>query len=131
MILCRTPQYPTNVGPPATMTWRMRISCSICVRVMYAVRYYPLDWTTLECEGATGHQKILNQFWHFVAAMSKQPVIAHTDTQTAANPVKDNCGNHCRPAPKEKRCNRSKMRAHQENATAPIPIGPIDLGSLA
>ena len=71
MILCRAPQYPTNVCPPAAIAWRMWIVLAICVRMMYAVRHYPLDWTTFEGHCAASHEKVFNHFRHFVTAVGQ------------------------------------------------------------
>jgi hypothetical protein len=54
-------------------------------------------------------------------------VIAHADTKTRANPVKDNGSDYGGPAPEKKRRNGSKVGNDQENPGAPIPFGPIDL----
>src|SRR6185503_13062862 len=48
VILCCAPQYPTNVCPPAAVAWRMWITRPICMRMMYAVRHYPFNWTTFK-----------------------------------------------------------------------------------
>jgi hypothetical protein len=69
----------------------MWIVRAICVGVVYAVRHYPLNWTTFEGQRAAGDEKVFNQFRHFVTAMGYQPVIAHADTKTAADPVKHDC----------------------------------------
>src|SRR6185369_17224512 len=88
VILSRAPQYPTNMCPPAAMAWRMWIVRTICVGVVYTVRHYPLNGTTFESQRAAGYEKVFNHFRHFVTAVGYQPVIAHADTQTTANPVK-------------------------------------------
>src|ERR1043165_6807823 len=105
--------------PPAAMAWRMRIACAISVGVVYAMRHYPLNGTTFESERAAGDEKVFNQFRHFVTAMGKQPVIAHADTKTTANPVKHNSSNYRRPTPEEERCDGAKMGANQKGRGAP------------
>jgi hypothetical protein len=57
-------------------------------------------------------------------------VIAHTDTETAGNPVKDYCRDYGRPAPKKKRRDGSEMGDNEKYPRAPIPIGPTDLRPL-
>ncbi len=74
------------------MAWRMRIARTISVRMMYAVSHQPLNGTTFESQRAAGNEKVFNRFRYFVTAMGKQPMIAHADTKTAGNPVKDNSG---------------------------------------
>ena len=98
----------------------MRIARAICVRVMYAVRRYPLNWTTFKGHCAAGHEKVFNYFRHFITAVSEQPVTTHSDAKTATDPVKDYCGNQSRPAPEKESCDGSKMRNNQKNASAPI-----------
>src|SRR5215213_587312 len=131
VILGRAPQYPADVSPPATVARRMGIACLICMRMVYAVRHYPLDWTTFESQRGAGHQKVFNCFRHLVTAVRQQTVIAHPDAQTRTNPVKDYRGDDGRPTPKKKRCNRSKMGDNKKDPGAPIPIRPIDLYPLA
>jgi hypothetical protein len=58
-------------------------------------------------------------------------VIAHADTETSGNPVKDNKGNDGRPAPEKKRRYCTKMEAHEEKPHVQITISPIDLGLAA
>jgi hypothetical protein len=108
----------------------MRIARTICVRMMYAVRYYPLDWTTFESHRAASHQKVFDEFRDLVTAVGQQPVIAHADT-TAANPIQDNGGDDGWPAPEKERCDCSEMGAHEEYRSAPITFGPIGLEPLA
>jgi len=62
--------------------------------------------------------------------MGKQPMIAHADTKTTANPVKHDSSDYCRPTPKEERCDGAKMGANQKDRGAPIALGPIDGLSL-
>jgi hypothetical protein len=57
-------------------------------------------------------------------------MIAHADTKTAGNPVKDNGGDYGWPAPEKKRCNGSNMGGNEENPGAPIPAAPIDVAPL-
>ena len=71
VILSRAPQYPTNVCPPAAMAWRMWIARAICVRMVYAVRHYPLNWTTFERHRAASDQKVFNEFRHLVTAVGQ------------------------------------------------------------
>jgi hypothetical protein len=87
---------------------------------MYPVRHNPLNWSTFESQRPASDQKVFNRFRHFITAMSEQPVPTHPDTKTSAHPVKDDGGNHRRPAPEEESCDRSKMRNNEKNACAPI-----------
>src|SRR5688572_2626465 len=109
----------------------MRVACTICVRMMYAVRYHPLDWTTFESHRAASHQKIFDEFRDLVTAVRQQPVIAHTDTKTAAHPIQDDGGDDGGPAPEKERCDCSEMGAHEKYPSAPITFGPIGLEPLA
>jgi hypothetical protein len=108
----------------------MRIARAIGVRMMYAVSHHPLNGTTFESQGAAGNEKVFNQFRYFVTAMGKQPMIAHADTKTAANPVKNYSGDYSRPAPKEQCCDGAKMSANEENSGSPIASDPIDVRPL-
>jgi hypothetical protein len=58
-------------------------------------------------------------------------VIAHADTKTAGNPVKDDGGDYGWPAPKKTRRDGSDMGGNEENPGAPIPTAPIDAAPLA
>ena len=62
MILSGAPQYPTNVRPPATIAWRVWIAVTIGVRVMNAVRHYPLNRPALKGERAANRKKVFNWF---------------------------------------------------------------------
>src|SRR6185369_14211124 len=116
--------------PPAAMAWRMWIVRAISVGVVYAVRHYPLNGTTFERQRAAGNEKVFNQFRYFVTAVGYQPVIAHADTKTTANPVKHDSSYYRRPTPKEERCDGAKMGANQKDRGAPIALGPINAPSL-
>jgi len=118
------------VRPPAAIAWRVWIARSICVRMMYAVRHNPLDWTTFKGHRAASHEKVLDQLWHLVTAVRKQPVIAHTNTKTASDPVKDDSRQYGGPAPEKKRYNCSNVGNSEETPGTPIPAAPIDLPSL-
>src|SRR6185369_13932305 len=120
MILSRAPQYPTNVRPPTAIAWRVRVADTICVRMVYAVRHYPLNWPTLERERAAGHKKIFNRFRNFITAMGQQPVKSHADAETSANPVKHYRRDHRGPAPEKESCDRRSMRKNQEDPVCPI-----------
>src|ERR1044072_7481815 len=99
MILCRAPQNPTNVGPPAAIARRVRVACFICVCVVYPVRHYPLNRSAFERHRAAGHQKVFDRFRHFITAVSEQPVPTHADAKTSTDPVKDERGYHRGPTP--------------------------------
>jgi hypothetical protein len=58
-------------------------------------------------------------------------VIAHADTKTTANPVKQDSDDYGGPAPEKKRRDCSKMKAHEEKPHVQITIGPIRLGLRA
>src|SRR5215217_923940 len=71
VILRRAPQYPTHGCPPPTIAWRMWITCLICMRMVYAVRHYPLNWTTFKSHCGASHQKVFNQLRHLVTAVGQ------------------------------------------------------------
>src|ERR1043166_6255235 len=52
VFLCRAAQNPTDVCPPTAIAGRMRIPGAIGVRMMYAVRHYPLNRSTFKRERA-------------------------------------------------------------------------------
>jgi hypothetical protein len=52
--------------------------------------------------------------------VSEQPVPAHADAKTSTHPVKDERGNHRRPAPEPESRDGSKMRDNKKNGCAPI-----------
>ena len=130
MILCGAPQYPTDMCPPAAVAWRVRIARAISVRMMYAVSHQPLNGTAFESQRPAGNEKVFNELRYFVTAVSKQPMIAHADTQAPANPVKNYSGDYGRPAPKEKCCDGAKMGGNEESRGSPITSGPIDVRPL-
>src|SRR5919112_471406 len=92
VILSRAPQYPTNVRPPTTIARRVRIAGTICVRMVYAMRHYPLNWPTFERQRAARRKKIFDCLRNFITAMGQQPVKTHADAETSTDPVKHNCG---------------------------------------
>src|SRR6185295_9363999 len=103
VVLRRTADNPTNVRPPATVARCMGIPRAIRVRVMHPMCCNPLYRSTLEGQRATCHQKIFHWFRYFVTTVSKQPMIAHADTQATGNPVKNDAGYYCLPAEEKKR----------------------------
>src|SRR3569832_1520061 len=100
--------------PPATMPWCMGIAGAIGVRMMYAMSHRPLNGTTFKSQRAARNEKIFSQFRYFVTTMSNQPVKAHADTKTPANPVKNYSGDYSGPTPKEKCCDGAKMGRNKE-----------------
>ena len=56
------------------------------MRVMDAVRYYPIDGTAFEGERAAEGQKILHQLWRLEAAMCQESVKADSDPQASGYP---------------------------------------------
>jgi hypothetical protein len=120
VILSGAPQDPTHVCPPTAIAWRVRVAGTICVRVVYAVRHGPLNWSTLECDRAARHKKICNGFWNFISAMRQQPVKSHADAKTAANPVKYQRRDHSRPAPEKESGYRCYMRKNNKDSVCPI-----------
>jgi hypothetical protein len=79
----------------------MRITNAVSVRMMHSMRRNPLKWSTLYRQRAARNKKILNEFRHFVTAVSEQAMKTHANTEAAGNPIKNNSANHCGPAPKE------------------------------
>jgi hypothetical protein len=49
----------------------MWITRPICMRMMYAVRHYPFNWTTFKGHCAAGYEKVFNQLRHPVTAMGQ------------------------------------------------------------
>jgi len=87
---------------------------------VYAVRHYPLNWTAFKGQGAAGDEEVFDYLWHFITAMSEQPVPTHADTKTATHPVKDDRNDHCRPTPEKESRDGSKMRNNQKDPGAPV-----------
>src|ERR1041385_4424142 len=70
VVLRGTAQNPTDVCPPAAIARSVRIAEAIGVRMVYAMRYDPLNRSALNCERAARHQKIFNCFRYFIAPVS-------------------------------------------------------------
>src|SRR5215472_7998990 len=89
VILSRAAQDPTDVRPPTTVTRRVRIAHSICVRMVDAMGHHPLNRPTFKRQRATSYQKIFDQLWHAVSAMRDETMISHAYAEAASHPVKD------------------------------------------
>jgi len=90
------------------------------VCVVYSVCHNPLNWSTFEGQRPASHKKVFNHFGDFITAVSQQPVPTHADTKTSTYPIKDDRGNHRRPAPEKESCDGSKMRKNKKNAASPV-----------
>src|SRR5688572_14752362 len=119
MVLRSPTQNPPDVGPPATVPRRVRISLLVGMRVMNPVCGDPLNWTTFQGQRAARYQKVFHDPGHVITTVRQQSMKPHTDAQTAGDPVENDCANDCLPAPKEKRCDSSSMACNQENSGAP------------
>src|SRR2546428_12369977 len=97
--LCAAPQNPTDMGPPATMARRMRVSLLIRVRVVDPMRCDPLYWAALNGQRAANCEEVFDGFRAFIASVRQQPVDAHADAQTALDPVAYGGRNDPRPTP--------------------------------
>ncbi len=80
---------PTDMCPPTAVSRCMRIADAVRMGVVNAVRRDPLDRAAFERQRPAANQKIFDELWHFVAAMSDEPVEPHTYAQAAGDPVKD------------------------------------------
>src|SRR5437870_5121262 len=125
MILSGAAQDPTDMCPPAAIARRMRIACAVCMRVMDPMRGNPLDRATFEGQRPASHQEIFHQLWHLVTTMSNQPVKAHADTQTAGDPVENDCTDYRGPTPEKESYDGGSVSANQKDPIAPFDIEPL------
>jgi hypothetical protein len=100
----------------------MRISLSIGVCVVHAMRGGPFYRTTLKRQRGARYEKVFDRLRDFVTPMSKQTVISHADSQTARDPVEHHCGNYRGPTPEPESSEGAEVEDAQENALTPIYV---------
>jgi len=111
---------PSHVGPDAAFARRVRVAFFIRILVMFAVRGDPEDRSAFEGQGCAGGQEIFDPFWSFVAAMRKEPMVAHPDSQTSCNPPQQNCHQERLPSEKEKCRYCTDVKRDHEGSRNPI-----------
>lgn len=133
MVLCGTANNPPDVSPPASVARRVRITLLVCMRVMNSVCCYPLDWPTFQRKDAARYKKVFHDPGYVITAVGKQSMKSHADSETAGDPVENHGANERRPAPKEKRRNRTSMSYNQKNSVAPVDglVGSRSRGSCS
>ena len=88
MLLRGAAQNPTHVRPPASVSRRVWIAGVIGVRMMNAMRDYPIDRSAFQCQQATEGQKVFDRLRCFITTMRQQPMETHANPQASGNPPK-------------------------------------------
>src|SRR5271154_4949656 len=79
-------QDPAHMRPPLSIGWSVRVSLFIRELMMRAMCGYPKERTAPHGRHRADCQEILDPLGSSEAAMGKQPVITHPDSQTACDP---------------------------------------------
>src|ERR1700722_788909 len=88
-------QHPDNMRPPFPVPRRMRVAGAIGELMMEPMRRYPEQRAAFQRERPANRQKIFDAPRNFIGSVSEQAVIAHADSKTESNPIKQdrrNCG---------------------------------------
>src|SRR5713226_9003657 len=110
VLLARAPQNPSHVRPPTAVARCVRITRNICMSVMDAMGYHPVDRTALKGECAAEGQKVLDQLWRLVTAMSQESVKPHSHAQARGNPPEQDADQQRPPAEHKERCRCTAMK---------------------
>ena len=100
--------------------WRMRIALLIGVLMMNPVGRHPEDRSALKRQRSAESQEIFHPLVSLVSAMCEQPVIAHPDAQTPAEPPQENRQEKGFPGKKEKCCEGAHMKQRHESRCHPV-----------
>src|SRR5437870_4549365 len=115
-------ENPSHVCPPFAINRRMRIAFLVRKLVMNAVGRYPENWPAFKGERCANREEILDPLWSLVAAVRKQAVIAHADSQAAGNPPQEHGNEKCLPGKKEDCCDRADVERQHESGCDPVNL---------
>src|SRR5258707_5026453 len=118
--LARAPQNPSHVRPPTAVARCVRITRNICMSVMDAMGYDPVDGPAFKCERAAEGQKVLDQLWRLVATMSQESVKTHSDPQACGNPPEQDTDQQRPPTEHKERGHRTDMEERHEDRGIPL-----------
>src|SRR6185295_12266787 len=90
--------------------------------MMNAMCNYPVDGSAFKCEQSAEREEVFHGFRSFVAAMSQQPVKAHSDSETAGYPPEhEGHWNHF-PTKHKKRGHRRDVENDHEHRRVPLNL---------
>src|SRR3954469_10399252 len=98
----------------------MGVAFFVGVLVMDAMSGNPGNGPAFECEGAAERQEIFHPNWSFIAAMSEQPVIAHTDAEATGHAIEQHGERDAGPREHEQRRNGAQVESDHETGGGPV-----------
>ena len=90
------------------------------VLMVDAVRSDPENRPAFQGQRGANRQEIFDPLRRLVAAMGKQPVISHADSEAARDPVEEQQDKKTWPAEEEQRRNGAYMKQHHESSCHPV-----------
>src|SRR5437763_16968798 len=108
--------------PPLAIYRRMRIARLVRILMVDAMRCHPKNRSTLKRQSCACGQDVFHPLGSFVAAMSKQPMIAHANAETSGHPPQKDRNQECFPGKEKQRRNRPEVKGNHEKGSNPINL---------
>jgi len=98
----------------------MWIALFVGVLVMNAVSGDPRDGSAFERERAAKGEEIFHPDGSLVPAVGEQAVVAHADTETAGDAIKNDGYGHARPRQHKERSDGAHVESNHEAGGGPV-----------
>src|SRR5882672_4073670 len=116
---CLSRNDPAHVSEKSAVIRRMRIAFLVRILVVHAVRRYPRDRSAFNRQRSARRKDIFHPLMSFVAAMRQQPVITHSDAETAAHPISNDGEDKALPGKEEEGREGEDMKHDEKYGYAP------------
>jgi len=113
-------EQPADMGPPGAFAGRMGIARLVRILMMDAMSGYPKDGSAFERERAAESQEIFERPGKLIRTVRVQPVIAHADAQSDADPVQQKRDNKSVPAEHKQCSNGARVQNNQNRNDGPV-----------
>src|SRR6185503_19812434 len=110
---------PAHMRPPCTFLWSVRISQSIAMLMMDAMRRHPCDRATLQGQRAADRQEVFDGFRHLVPAVHQKAMIAHADAAVDGENIENRCDSQVCPTEEEERSDGANVEDGHEDGRNP------------
>ncbi len=108
------------MGPPGTVTRRMRIALVIRELMMKPMSRHPRDWAAFQRHRSAKGQEIFNGLCNPVRAVSMQAVVTQADAKTDRQPIKKGSDQNRAPGGEKQRRNGARMQNCKRYRGRPI-----------
>lgn len=118
------------MSPPLAFARGVGIAFLIGIAMVNAMRGDPENGAAFQGQRGADGESVLKPFGDFVSAMSKEPVIAHANSQASGNPPQEQGDEESLPREKEKGGNGADVEQGHEESSDPIDLTFARLGLL-